>query len=299
LTSPRAPAATTRLRRSMGVVTSRLPRLRLPKTKARAAAEEQQRKIEQLCVMFPMLDKDTLVMVLDANDGDISKTMEMFMPLNPAMSEEHQQRPLSRTGPPGRPSKDEMKSISELMRWASSSDLDTQYQAVRSLADLAMSEDQRAHIVHAGASKPLVKMLSADRAEVQLCALIAVANLALNDEGQTSLNTEGAIQPLIAMSEASDPTVQFHAARALANLAFCHEDNEAAIAERGLPALLALVDSGELMVQQEALAAIANLARNTDNQRKIVESGALASLANVLRSPARDPSVASVPCPLS
>ena len=37
--------------------------------------------------------KDLLVTVLDENEGDIEKTMEMFMPVNPAVREEHQKRP--------------------------------------------------------------------------------------------------------------------------------------------------------------------------------------------------------------
>jgi len=47
--------------------------------------------------------QDTLVTVLDANEGDFEKTMEMFKPINPAAKEEHQKRPASRAGPDDRP----------------------------------------------------------------------------------------------------------------------------------------------------------------------------------------------------
>jgi hypothetical protein len=73
--------------------------------------------------MFPMLDKETLASVLDANEGDIDKTMEMFMPINPATKEEHQKRPASASGAAGAaPS----VHIEQLMTWACSTSVDMQ-----------------------------------------------------------------------------------------------------------------------------------------------------------------------------
>ena len=118
--------------------------------KAEAASREQEKKVEQLCEMFPMLEKETLATVLDANEGDIEKTMEMFMPiaLNPATKEEHQKRPASRAGPESPPRSPRYRPasssvhIEELLAWASSGDIDAQYQSARSFADLTMTEEQ-------------------------------------------------------------------------------------------------------------------------------------------------------------
>jgi hypothetical protein len=47
--------------------------------------------------------------VLDANEGDFEKTMEMFKPINPAAKQEHQKRPPSRAGEG--PPKDQLGNI--------------------------------------------------------------------------------------------------------------------------------------------------------------------------------------------
>ena len=135
------------LSKDMGIILSLSKRRN---KKAEAAAREQEKKVEQLCEMFPMLEKDTLATVLDANEGDIEKTMEMFMPINPATKEEHQKRPASRAGagpespprsPRNRPAASSVH-IEELIAWASSGDIDAQYQSARSFADLTMTEEQ-------------------------------------------------------------------------------------------------------------------------------------------------------------
>eukprot|EP00802_Teleaulax_amphioxeia_P011348 Tamp_11380.p2 GENE.Tamp_11380~~Tamp_11380.p2 ORF type:complete len:171 (-),score=53.29 Tamp_11380:1412-1900(-) len=144
----------------MGVILS-LGR-RKGKKAAEEAAREHERKVEELCEMFPMLDKDTLVTVLDANEGDFEKTMEMFKPINPAAKEEHQKRPASRAGPDDRPAASAVH-LEELISWASSSEVDKQYQAALSLADLAMSSDERMNILNSGAARHLIALLASDK----------------------------------------------------------------------------------------------------------------------------------------
>eukprot|EP00961_Rhodomonas_salina_P143213 1926969-Rhodomonas_salina.1 len=144
---------------------------RRDKKTAKAAEEEQKKKVDLLCQMFPMLDKDMIVTVLDANEGDVERTMEMFMPVSPDKMEEHQKRPPSRAGEhPERPSSSSSKDIEELILWAASTDLDVQFQAARSFADLAITEEQRVRIVRAGGLQSLVCLLQSQKTEVQRCA---------------------------------------------------------------------------------------------------------------------------------
>lgn len=45
--------------------------------RAKDAIKEQRRKVQLLCSMFPALEEETLQGVLEENDGDVEKTIEV------------------------------------------------------------------------------------------------------------------------------------------------------------------------------------------------------------------------------
>ncbi|EKX55079.1 hypothetical protein GUITHDRAFT_42751, partial [Guillardia theta CCMP2712] len=176
--------------------------------------------------------------------------------------------------------------IDELISWAKSEDMEVQYQAARSLADLAIDADQRRHIEHANALQHIVSLLHSPSPEVCECAVMAICNLALDDGLQDKLNQEGALKDLVQLATNAELSagMQCHLARALANLAYCNERNEEDIVKSGgLTSLIRMISASNPDVMLEAVAALANLARNPLNQRMIGESGAILHLVNAMR----------------
>lgn len=205
-----------------------------------------------------------------------------------ATREEHHKRPPSGKQP--QPPSAECKNLRELIDWANAVDPEVQFQGARSLADLAMTSEERPRIVQAGGLQPLVRLLHSDRAEIQLFAVMAVANLALDDANQGLLAAEGALDPLIHLAlrvsavDCENVEMQINIARALANMAYCHESNEDLIVRNmGLKPIIFLSQSIHHEVRLEAVAALANLARNKSNQRNIVEQGALGPLVKAMQ----------------
>ena len=207
--------------------------------------------------------------------------------------EEHQKRPPSGKYPRTSPSVS--NDLKQLIEWADSTDVEVQFQAAWSFADLAITEEVRDRIRSAGGIAPLVRLLSSHRIEIQKCIISAVANLALCEVNQKLLVDEGVLIPLIAIAktvctrESDDEETKLNIARALANLAYCNEKIEIETVEQGgLDPLIFLFQHGSEETRLEAVAALANLARNVSNQRKIVEVGALKELVGVIKSTQQD-----------
>jgi hypothetical protein len=223
-------------------------------------------------------------------------TPQMFMPMcTSATRQEHQKRPPSGKASNRPRPQSASKDVRELVEWANSDDINVQFQAARSLADLAMSDFARDAIRTAGGIPPLVKLLCSDMDEVRRCVVTAIANLALSEESQALLaQEENLLSPLISIAasvcnETDDEEMKLNVARCLANLAYCNEKVEADVVELGcLDPLMAMCSSGSPDVRLEAMAALANLARNEGNQRKIVEQGALGHLVAVMKHPEED-----------
>lgn len=218
--------------------------------------------------------------------------LQMFMPMcNSARRQEHQKRPPS--GKPANRPPSASKDLTELIEWAQSDDVNVQFQAARSLADLAIAEFARDSIRTLGGIPPLIRLLSSDMIEVQRCVVTAIANLALSEENQALFAKEGEVVlvPLISIAasvcnEAEEEEMQLNVARALANMAYCNADIEQKLVELGcLSPLMTLCERGSPEVRLEAVAALANLARHEANQRKIVEHGALLHLVAAMRLP--------------
>mmetsp|Transcript_64599 Transcript_64599/g.154143 ORF Transcript_64599/g.154143 Transcript_64599/m.154143 type:complete len:433 (+) Transcript_64599:279-1577(+) len=258
------------------------------KQKGAAEGDETAQKVKKLVEMFPMLDSEMISSVLEANEGDIDKTREMFMPLGPNIKEDPEKRPPSRAGPEDGATtarKGSVKDLEELIVWAGSADIDERYQAARAFADLSMAVEQRTRMVRVGALPSLLSLLASPSFEVQRCAVVAIANLALVDEIQGQLSEAGAIPLLVALAVVVEADMQLQVARALANVAFCHEENEAQIVYAGAltPLLSMLADCADTETRVEAVAALANLARSAIAQRRIVEEGGLGPLVSAIQ----------------
>lgn len=57
----------------MGIILGRIR----GKKAAKVAEQEQQAKIRKLCDLFPALEEETLASVLEENEGDVNKTIEV------------------------------------------------------------------------------------------------------------------------------------------------------------------------------------------------------------------------------
>ncbi|KAF7827691.1 U-box domain-containing protein 11 [Senna tora] len=178
----------------------------------------------------------------------------------------------------------EAGAIPVLVNLLTSEDLLTQENAVTSILNLSIYENNKGLIMLAGAIPSIVQVLRAGSMEARENAAATLFSLSLADENKIIIGSSGAIPALVELLRNGSPRGKKDAATALFNLCIYQGNKGRAIRAGIITALLKmLTDSSKSMVD-EALTIMSVLASHQEAKAAIVKAGTIPVLIDLLRT---------------
>ncbi|KAF7808772.1 U-box domain-containing protein 11-like [Senna tora] len=178
----------------------------------------------------------------------------------------------------------EAGAIPVLVNLLTSEDVQTQENAVTSILNLSIYENNKGLIMLAGAIPSIVQILRAGTMEARENAAATLFSLSLADENKIIIGASGAIPALVELLQNGSPRGKKDAATALFNLCI-YQGNKGRATRAGIiTALLKmLTDSSKLMVD-EALTIMSVLASHQEAKVAIVKASTIPVLIDLLRT---------------
>lgn len=155
--------------------------------------------------------------------------------------------------------------------------------AVRLLAK--NGKEDRAYIAEAGAIPHLMRLLSPEDAATQENSVTAMLNLSIHDMNKSRImHEEGCLGSIVEVLRSGLTTeARENAAATLFSLSAVHDYKKKIADEVGaVEALASLLKEGTPRGQKDAVTALFNLSTHTDNYARLIESGAVIALVDVL-----------------
>ncbi|CAL1405496.1 unnamed protein product [Linum trigynum] len=167
-----------------------------------------------------------------------------------------------------------------------SDDVATQENAVTSILNLSIYENNKGAIMLAGAVPSIVQVLRAGSVEAKENAAATVFSLSLGDENKIIIGASGAIPALVELLEQGSSRGKKDAASALFNLCIYQGNKGRAVRAGIVPALLRmLTDSrGAAAMVDEALTILSVLSSNVEAKAAIVKASTIPVLIDLLRT---------------
>ncbi|KAL6187633.1 hypothetical protein ACLB2K_039031 [Fragaria x ananassa] len=160
----------------------------------------------------------------------------------------------------------------------------TQENAVTSILNLSIYENNKGLIMLAGAVPSIVQVLRSGSMEARENAAATIFSLSLADENKIIIGASGAIQALVELLQNGSTRGKKDAATALFNLCIYQGNKGRAIRAGIITALLKmLTDSSNCMVD-EALTIMSVLANHQEAKVTIVKAGTIPVLIDLLRT---------------
>jgi hypothetical protein len=178
----------------------------------------------------------------------------------------------------------EAGAIPVLVNLLTSEDVMTQENAVTSILNLSIYENNKGLIMLAGAIPSIVQVLRAGTMEARENAAATLFSLSLADENKIIIGASGAISALVELLQNGSPRGKKDAATALFNLCIYQGNKGRAIRAGIITALLKmLTDSSKSMVD-EALTIMSVLASHQEAKVTIVKASTIPVLIDLLRT---------------
>ncbi|KEH30893.1 armadillo/beta-catenin repeat protein [Medicago truncatula] len=178
----------------------------------------------------------------------------------------------------------EAGAIPVLVSLLTSEDVMTQENAVTSILNLSIYENNKGLIMLAGAIPSIVQVLRAGTMEARENAAATLFSLSLADENKIIIGASGAISALVDLLQNGSPRGKKDAATALFNLCIYQGNKGRAIRAGIITALLnMLTDSSKSMVD-EALTIMSVLASHQEAKVSIVKASTIPVLIDLLRT---------------
>ncbi|XP_027346481.1 U-box domain-containing protein 11-like [Abrus precatorius] len=178
----------------------------------------------------------------------------------------------------------EAGAIPVLVNLLTSEDVLTQDNAVTSILNLSIYENNKGLIMLAGAIPSIVQVLRAGTMEARENAAATLFSLSLADENKIIIGASGAIPALVELLQNGSPRGKKDAATALFNLCIYQGNKGRAIRAGIITALLKmLTDSSKSMVD-EALTIMSVLASHQEAKIAIVKASTIPVLIDLLRT---------------
>ncbi|KAJ7943024.1 RING-type E3 ubiquitin transferase [Quillaja saponaria] len=178
----------------------------------------------------------------------------------------------------------EAGAIPVLVNLLTSEDVPTQENAVTSILNLSIYENNKGLIMLAGAIPSIVQVLRTGSMEARENAAATLFSLSLADENKIIIGASGAIPALVDLLEVGTPRGKKDAATALFNLCIYQGNKGRAIRAGIISALLKmLTDSSNSMVD-EALTIMSVLASHPEAKAAIVKASTIPVLIDLLRT---------------
>lgn len=177
----------------------------------------------------------------------------------------------------------DMDKISLLIQSLSSSNLDEQREAIKSIRMLSKeSPENRMLIANAGGIPHIVRILSYPDSIIQEHAVTALLNLSIDETNKLFISEGEAIPLIIDILRTGTVGAKENSAAALFSLSMIN-GIKAKIAElNGIPALVDLLETGTVRGKKDAIAALFNLCLNPCNKTRAIEAGVLPPLLKAL-----------------
>ncbi|PON98188.1 Beta-catenin [Trema orientale] len=221
--------------------------------------------------------------------GDISAIEALVRKLSSRSIEERRAaateiRSLSKRSTDNRILIAEAGAIPILVNLLTSDDVTTQENAVTSILNLSIYENNKGLIMLAGAIPSIVQVLRAGSMEARENAAATLFSLSLADENKIIIGASGAIPALVDLLQNGSTRGKKDAATALFNLCIYQGNKGRAVRAGVITALLSmLTDSGNIMVD-EALTIMSVLASHQEAKLAIVKAGTIPVLIDLLRT---------------
>lgn len=174
--------------------------------------------------------------------------------------------------------------IPVLVNLLTSEDTSIQENAVTSILNLSIYENNKGLIMLAGAVPSIVQVLRAGSVEARENAAATLFSLSLADENKIIIGASGAIPALVELLENGSTRGKKDAATALFNLCI-YEGNKGRVVRAGIiTALLKMLTDSRNRMIDEALTILSVLASNQEAKVAIVKASTIPVLIDLLRT---------------
>jgi len=257
-------------------------------------------KASLLKEMFPELDAETVLSVLEISNGDVEQAVAMLMPSSPARHgrvQSHGGGPVGEIRRTGHEVEDDglplppktAESIQTLLVTMKDPASDAAFvHSLRALADMSLNPRHQAIILDSSPRVLLDLLLASVDADVNediLSSVVStVANLCLTEDGQVYF--QSAAKPLsLLLLKHTSVEVLLQCCRAVANLSFGSRENEGILqGEGGVMGLIrAAVEGRDADLKEEALAALANLCQHPKIAEDVIRSRNVINLIDLCK----------------
>ncbi|KAK4383382.1 U-box domain-containing protein 15 [Sesamum angolense] len=177
----------------------------------------------------------------------------------------------------------EDEKISSLVQSLSSSKLDEQRDAVRTIRMLSKeSPENRTLIAKAGGIPLLVQLLSYPDSGIQEHAVTAILNLSIDESNKKLISNEEPIPAIVEVLQKGTVGAKENSAAALFSLSMINENKVKIGFLNGIPPLVDLLKTGTIRGKKDAVTALFNLCLNPANKTRAIEAGVVAALLKIL-----------------
>ncbi|KAL5553390.1 hypothetical protein UlMin_040791 [Ulmus minor] len=178
----------------------------------------------------------------------------------------------------------EAGAIPILVNLLTSDDVVTQENAVTSVLNLSIYENNKGLIMLAGAIPSIVQVLRAGTMEARENAAATLFSLSLGDENKIIIGASGAILALVELLQNGSPRGMKDAATALFNLCIYQGNKGRAVRAGIVTALLKMLSDSNNGMIDEALTIMSVLASHQEAKLALVKAGTIPVLIDLLRT---------------
>lgn len=221
--------------------------------------------------------------------GDVAAIQALVRKLSSRSTEEHRAaaaeiRSLSKRSTDNRVLIAESGAIPLLVKLLTSDDVLTQENAVTSILNLSIYENNKGLIMLAGAVPSIVQVLRNGSMEARENAAATLFSLSLGDENKIIIGASGAVSALVELLQNGSPRGKKDAATALFNLCIYQGNKGRAVRAGIIKALLEMLTNSSNCMVDEALTIMSVLASHQDAKVAIVKASTIPVLIDLLRT---------------
>ncbi|KAJ8562965.1 hypothetical protein K7X08_031417 [Anisodus acutangulus] len=174
--------------------------------------------------------------------------------------------------------------IPVLVNLLTSKDSQIQENAVTSILNLSIFDNNKGLIMFAGAVPSVVQILRAGSMEAKQNAAATIFSLSLGDENKIIIGASGAIPALVELLQSGSTRGKKDAATALFNLCIYQGNKGRAVRAGIIPALLTMLTDSTSCMVDEALTILSVLASHQDAKAAIAKASTIPVLIDLLRT---------------
>lgn len=178
----------------------------------------------------------------------------------------------------------EAGAIPVLVNLLTSEDSQIQENAVTSILNLSIFDNNKGLIMLAGAVPSIVQVLRAGNMEAKENAAATIFSLSLGDENKIIIGASGAIPALVELLQTGSTRGKKDAATALFNLCIYQGNKGRAVRAGIIPALLMMLKDSSSCMVDEALTILSVLASHHEAKAAIAKASTIPVLIDLLRT---------------